>query len=142
MQLGLELINVFAADIVVTNTVGSGELMKAVLQKKKWGIGICRTATHKKVVLDGLKSFAKLMQLVDLSKAPAKTADLMAYEKNLQNEQAVSKTPSLITPKPKPAPLPSVPETTPATPLIVPKQPAPAPAALPPGLAAFGSSIV
>ena len=36
-ELGLELIHVFAAEVVVTTTVGSGELFKAALQKHKYG---------------------------------------------------------------------------------------------------------
>ena len=67
MQMGLELINVFAADVLVTTTVGNGECFKAVLQKHKFGIGICRTATHKKEVIRKLKAFVKLMNLVSLS---------------------------------------------------------------------------
>ena len=51
MQLGLELIHVFAADVLVTTTVGSGEIFKAVLQKHKFGLGICKTTTHKKQVV-------------------------------------------------------------------------------------------
>ena len=61
-ELGLELIHVFAAD--VTTTVGSGELFKAVLQKHKYGVGICKTKAHKKQVLQELKNFAKMMNLV------------------------------------------------------------------------------
>ena len=59
-ELGLELIHVFAAD--VTTTVGSGELFKAVLQKHKYGI--CKTMAHKKQVMQELKNFAKMMNLV------------------------------------------------------------------------------
>ena len=54
MQLGLELINVFGADVVITSTVGSGELFKAVLQKYKFGIGVCKNAVHKKEVMSKL----------------------------------------------------------------------------------------
>ena len=65
-ELGLELIHVFAAEVVVTTTVGSGELFKAALQKHKYGVGICKTMTHKKQVLQELKNFAKMMNLVPL----------------------------------------------------------------------------
>ena len=58
MQLGLELIHVFAPEVVITTTVGSGELFKAVLQKHKFGVGICKTATHKKQEMTRLKDFA------------------------------------------------------------------------------------
>ena len=65
-ELGLELMHVFAAEVVVTTTVGSGELFKAVLQKHKYGVGICKTKAHKKQVLQELKNFAKMMNLVPL----------------------------------------------------------------------------
>ena len=55
------------ADVLVTTTVGSGEFLKAVLQKHKFGIGVCRTTTHKKEVMRKLKAFVKLMKLVSLS---------------------------------------------------------------------------
>ena len=77
MQLGLELINVFGIGIVVTTTVGSGELMKAVLQKHKCGIGVCKTQTQKKLVQERLKSFAKLMNLVSLADCPPKRQNLL-----------------------------------------------------------------
>ena len=63
-ELGLELIHVFATEVVVTTTVGSGELFRAVLQKHKYGVGICKTMAHKKQVLQELKNFAKMMILV------------------------------------------------------------------------------
>ena len=66
-ELGLELIHVFAAEVVVTTTVGSGELFKAVLQKHKYAVGICKTKAHKKQVLQELKNFAKMMNLVPLT---------------------------------------------------------------------------
>ena len=69
-ELGLELIHVFAAEVVVTTTVGSGELFKAVLQKQKYGLGICKTMTHNSQVWQEMKNFAKTMNLVPLSDAP------------------------------------------------------------------------
>ena len=90
MQLGLELINVFAADLVITTTVGSGEIFKAVLQKHKFGIGVCRTLTHKKEVMKKLKAFAKLMNLVSLRGAPAKDKQLILYETMLQKSAVLS----------------------------------------------------
>ena len=90
MQLGLELINVFAADLVITTTLGSGEIFKAVLQKHKFGIGVCRTATHKKEVMKNLKAFAKLMNLISLRGAPAKDKQLILYETMLQKAAALS----------------------------------------------------
>ena len=88
MQLGLELLNVFDAHILVTNTVGSGELLKAVLQTRKFGIGICRTSTHKKCVLERLKDFVKMMHLVTLKGAPTKSADLLKYEMMLKARES------------------------------------------------------
>ena len=86
MQLGLELMHVFAPEVVITTTVGSGELFKVVLQKHKFGVGICKTATHKEQVMTRLKDFAKLMDLVSLKEAPVKSEDLLMYERHLQNE--------------------------------------------------------
>ena len=145
MQLGLEMLNVFQADIVVTNTVGSGELFKAVLPMHKFGIGFCKTATHKKVVLDRLKAFAKLMNLVPLTGAPAKSDELINYEKNLQSQHKVAPKPSPV-PRPViPPPVPKVADPVPApTPTVAaptvaePKLPTTKPATL----AAFGGSLL
>jgi len=135
MQLGLELIHVFAADVVVTTTMGSGELFKAVLQKHKFGVGICKTASQKKQVMITLKGFAKLMNLVSLKDGPVKSAELLKYEKDLQKKA-----------NPKPAD-PAIPK--PADPAIPkPAHPAiPTPATLPiaanpPVLAGFGASVL
>ena len=83
MQLGLELINVFGPAVIVANAVGSAKMMQAVLQKHKYGIGICKTATQKKYAMIELKNFAKLMNLVPLKDGPVKSAELLMYEKNL-----------------------------------------------------------
>ena len=48
MMLGQEMIGVFDADVVIAFDVGSGELFKAVLMQKIFGIGICKTEAHKK----------------------------------------------------------------------------------------------
>ena len=77
-ELGLELIHVFAAD--VTTTVGSGELFKAVLQKEKYGVGICKTMTQKRLVLQELKNFTKAQNLVSLIGAPKKSKAMLKYE--------------------------------------------------------------
>ena len=134
MMLGLELINVFKVDVLVTDTVGSGEVFKAVLQKHKFGIGVCKTATQKKLVMDKLKGFAKMMNLVSLTDAPAKSAELKKYEEQAQpaGQQA------LIPPQP-PAP---VDHTSNVSPVPQPPVPAPLPQRTPPLLAAFGSSLL
>ena len=92
-ELGLELIHVFAAEVVVTTTVGSGELFKAVLQKEKYGVGICKTMTHKKQVLQEMKNFAKMMNLVPLTEAPVKSPAMLKYEADAKKSllQAVPK---------------------------------------------------
>ena len=141
MQLGLEVIHVFAPEMVITTTVGSGEVFKAVLQKHKFGVGICKTATQKKQVMTKLKNFAKLMSLVSLKDAPVKSEDLLKYEKNLQNK---SKVPSADVNK---TPPPKVPPADPATPNRPPADPATPPAAkpivsTPPLLAGFGASAL
>ena len=84
MQLGLELIHVFSIDVLITTTVGSGELFKAALQKHKFGIGVCRTAAHKSKVMEKLKAFTKMMNLVSLKELPAKSADMLKYEEGVQ----------------------------------------------------------
>ena len=135
MQLGLEVMNVFGAEVVITTTVGSGELFKAVLQKHKLGVGICKTANQKKQVMIKLKHFAKLMNLVSFKDAPVKSDELLRYEKNLQ------KNGDPATPPPK------VPPVAPATPKAPPADGGAPPAALPivsppPLLAGFGASAL
>lgn len=141
MQLALEVIHVFAPEVVITTTVGSGEVFKAVLQKHKFGVGICKTATQKKQVMTKLKNFAKLMNLVSLKDAPVKSEDLLKYEKNLQNKSKVPPADVNKTPPPK------VPPADPATPNRPPADPATPPAAkpivsTPPMLAGFGASAL
>ena len=79
-ELGLELIQVFAAEVVVTTTVGSGELLKAVLQNAKYGVGICKTMTQKRLVLQELRNFTKAQNLVSLIGAPKKSKAMLKYE--------------------------------------------------------------
>ena len=129
MQLGLEVMNVFGAEVVITTTVGSGELFKAVLQKHKFGVGICKTATQKKQVMIKLKHFAKLMNLVSFKDAPAKSDELLKYEKHLVQKKADPATP-----------LPKAPPADPATPKA---PPAGLPiVSTPPCLAGFGASAL
>ena len=54
-QLGMELIHVFGVDVLILTSVGSGELMQAVLAKHKYGIGFCNTQTQKKQTMTKLK---------------------------------------------------------------------------------------
>ena len=131
MQLGLEVIHVFVPEVVITTTVGSGELFKAVLQKRKFGVGICKTATQKKQVMTKLKNFAKLMNLVSLKDAPVKSGDLLKYEKNLQNKSKVP--PADVNKTPPPKVPPADPATPPAAKPIV---------STPPMLAGFGASAL
>ena len=79
-ELGLELIHVFAAEVVVTTTVGSGELFKAALQKHKYCVGIRKTMAHKKQVVQELKNFTKAQNLVSLIGAPVKSQAMLKYE--------------------------------------------------------------
>ena len=79
-ELGRELIHVFAAEVVVTTTVGSGELLKAVLQNAKYGLGICKTMTQKRQVVQELKNFTKAQNLVSLIGAPVKSQAMLKYE--------------------------------------------------------------
>ena len=142
MQLGMELINVFAADVLVTTTVGSGECFKAVLQKFKYGIGFCRTQTHKQQVLRRLKDYAKLMNLVSLQAAPAKAQQLIDYEMKLQSSAKSLAASSSQAPPPGPSP-PAVVDA-PIT-MISGNAPAPKKEAIKrggPKLAAFGSNLL
>ena len=143
MPLGLELINVFQADMLITTTVGSGEYFKAVLQKHKFGIGVCRTSTHKKEVMKKLKAFAKLMNLVSLKNAPAKDKQLIQYETKLQNSAKLPAASSSGAPPPA-APLPTAnaPDLIQVLPHKVAAPKAEAIVRAGPKLAAFGSSLL
>ena len=142
MQLGLELINVFGADVVMTTTVGSGELFKAVLQKHKFGIGVCKNGVHKKEVMSKLKTFVKVMNLVQIKDAPTKSPDLLKYEQVAAKKTATEQKPLIPRPAPKP----------PVDPIEADqKQPAASSGAplgvsvvtrAPPTLSAFGSSLL
>ena len=101
MQLGLELINVFGADVVMTTTVGSGELFKAVLQKHKFGIGVCKNAVHKKEVVSKLKNFVKSMNLVQIKDAPTKSAELLKYEQDAAKKTGTEQKPLIPCPTPE-----------------------------------------
>ena len=83
MRLGLELMHVFGTEVVITTTVGSGELFKAVLQNHKFCVGICKTATHKNLVMTKLKNFVKMNNLGTFSGKPVKSEDMLRYEKHL-----------------------------------------------------------
>jgi len=149
-ELGLEFINVFAADVIITTTVGSGAIFEATLQKHKFGVGICQTAMHKKQVMQKLKEFVKVMSLVSLNDAPAKPAELLRYEAGLQ--RLATAVPNAAVPKeavptpavPTPAvPTPAVPKAADAT-----RQPPPQPLiktstpAAVPKLSMFGGSLL
>ena len=119
-ELGLEIINVFAADVIITTTVGSGAIFEATLQKHKFGVGVCQTVTHKKQVLQKLKEYVKNMNLVSLNDAPAKPADLLKYEADLQRKATgVPKVDSVLGVPKAAVPKEAVP--TPAVPNAVPK---------------------
>ena len=160
-ELGLELINVFAADVIITTTVGSGAIFEAALQKHKFGVGICQTPMHKKQVMQKLKEFVKVMNLVSLNDAPAKSADLLKYEADLQRlatpvpvpkADGVLGMPKAAVPKaavPKEAvPTPAVPKAADAAVAAAIKAPPPQPlikTSTPiavPKLATFGGSLL
>ena len=101
--------------------------------------------------MENLKDFAKMMNLVTLKDGPAKGADLLKYEKELQAKHDTPPPPTPVIPPPNPliAALPAVPKIQPWPP-----PPPPAvkggganPSLLPirspsPKLAAFGASIL
>ena len=118
-DLGLEIINVFAADVVITTTVGSGAIFEAALQKHKFGVGICQTAVHKKQVIQKLKEFVKMTSLVSLNDAPAKPADLLKYEADLQRQATgVPKVDSVLGVPKAAVPKAAVPKETVPTPAV------------------------
>ena len=146
MALGLELINVFGADIVVLTETGSGEFMQAVLQKHKFGVGFCSTLTQKKQAMIKLKNFAKLMNLVPLKDGPVKSEELLKCEKSLQPKAGLQGGSPAAPGTPKAGP-PAGPPTTPSVAdAATPKAGLPnTPKAIvspPPMLAGFGSSLL
>jgi len=131
-ELGLEIINVFAADVIITTTVGSGAIFEATLQKHKFGVGICQTATHKKQVIQKLKEYVKTMNLVSLNDAPAKPADLLKYEADLQRQATgVPKADSVLGVPKAAVPKAAVPKETVPTPAVPNAVPTAVPKAVP-----------
>ena len=128
-EMGVEVIHVFGADVIVTTTVGSGEIFKAVLQKHKFGVGICKTVTQKKQVMMRLKAFVKLMNLVSLREAPAKSQDMVIYEKKLQKTK---EPPPADPPTGKVPPPGQAVSSVGITPIV----------SAPPSLAGFGASVL
>jgi len=155
MDLGLELMNVFDAEIAFFLYPGTGQMAKAILMKNQHAVCVCRNKYHRDMLMQNLKDFAKSLNLVNLSGGPPKPADLVAYEQQMRNKP--------IAPKAPPSQPRAVADPTPPPPALViggPQagaQPAPAPSAsvtpatpsasvtaiaTAPKLAAFGSTLL
>ena len=136
------MLHVFGADVLVTTTVGSGEILKAVLQQNKFGIGICMTAAHKKLVIDNLKTFVKNTNLVQFKGSPQKSAELIAYEQQLRGgrRDATSSADPPRADPPRADPPPAEREAKVVPPTVV--QPPAGRGAANPKLSAFGTSIL
>ena len=131
MQLGAELADVFETAILFLVHPGSGEMIKAALKQHKFALAICRTAAHKTLIMNNLRTYVKTMNLVSLSAdAPMKDQEMIAYERT-----------SLRTPTPTPKVMPK------ATPPPLPLPPqvaveANVPTATVPTLASFGFTLL
>ena len=155
MDLGLELMNVFDAEIAFLLHPGTGQMAKAILMKNLHAVCVCRNKYHRDMLIQNLKDFAKSLNLVNLSGGPTKPADLVAYEQQLRHKPNAPTAPpivpkAVVDPKPpppalviggsqagaEPAPAPSA-SVTPVTPSASVTATAAAPK-----LAAFGSTLL
>ena len=74
------MLTVFDADVLVVMRPYGGECFKAVLRKRCWGVGICNSREHRKLIRERLMEYAKHMRLVDLKDAPQKQQELIVWE--------------------------------------------------------------
>ena len=74
------MLTTFGADVLVAMRPSSGECFKAVLRKRCWGVGICSSKEHKKLIRDRLMMYTRQMHLVDLKDAPQKPQELIVWE--------------------------------------------------------------
>ena len=74
------MLSVFDAQVLVAMRPYGGECFKAVLRKRCWGVGVCNSAEHRKLIRDRLMEYARHMQLVDMKDAPQKPQELIVWE--------------------------------------------------------------
>jgi hypothetical protein len=74
------MLSVFEAEVLVAMRPYGGECFKAVLRKRCWGVGICNSQEHKKLIRDRLMEYARQMHLVDFKDAPQKPQELIVWE--------------------------------------------------------------
>ena len=97
---------------------GSGEMLKAALKQHKFAVAICRTAFHKTLIMNNLRSYVRTMDLVNFTAdAPKKPRALIEYER--------AGVPAIDAPAPQPLPVPAV-----------------VPPSTAPKLASFGSAML
>lgn len=80
MSLGQELIFCFEIGVVVLFHPAAGQMLRAVLAENCRAVAVCCTQTHKQFLLQGLMDWVKVARLASLQGAPAKPAELLAYE--------------------------------------------------------------
>ena len=64
MNLGVELMNVFDAEVLYSMKPGSGQMLKGVIQKNLWAVAICKSQEHKSVILSQLRAYMTAVNLV------------------------------------------------------------------------------
>jgi hypothetical protein len=84
VSLAAEKQHIFGNDILIDLAPGSGEKAKHYLSPGLACVLIFQTATHKKVVLDHLNDYVKMMNLVSLEGSPPKPTALINFEKASQ----------------------------------------------------------
>jgi hypothetical protein len=84
------MLSVFEAEVLVAMRPYGGECFKAVLRKRCWGVGICNSQEHKKLIRDRLMEYARQMHLVDFKDAPQKPRELIAWESKRRSSDQIA----------------------------------------------------
>ena len=133
---GMELIHTFNPDVVMIFTVASGEMVKAVILKHKYGVCFVPTVKAKDFVHARLMEWLKQNNVLPPRPKIPKPDELLMWEKDHTGKpndpsQTIAPVPANVS-KTLPADPPIVPQTLPADPSIVSKTlPAVPPATLP-----------
>ena len=122
---GMELIHTFNPDVVMIFTVASGEMVKAVILKHKYGVCFVPTVKAKDFVHARLMEWLKQNNVLPPRPKIPKPDELLMWEKDHTGKpndpsQTIAPVPANVS-KTLPADPPIVPQTLPADPSIVSK---------------------
>ena len=131
-----EAIHVFEPDVIVTNSLATGEILKSVMLMHKYAVGIAPTLKAQRFCNANLKAWVASQNMAPGLLGPAdKPKDLIEYEETLRQDppKAPAQAPSVPEPK---APLSEAPKAPPEEPkATIAKAPMPK-------VAAFGSGVL